>query len=60
MIGSFGPSPTLYTNNFHSEEAPSGMLARSGTYTVQTKITDDDKEVYAGQSEHTTCPLSQS
>ncbi|KZT51373.1 E set domain-containing protein [Calocera cornea HHB12733] len=47
MIGSYGPSPTPYTKVFASEEAPSGMLARSGTYTARSRVTDDDMSVYA-------------
>lgn len=25
---------------------PSGMLARSGTYNVRSRVTDDDKNIY--------------
>lgn len=31
---------------FASEESPSGMIARSGTYTVQSRVLDDDKHVW--------------
>ncbi|KAF8165186.1 immunoglobulin E-set [Crassisporium funariophilum] len=49
MLGSYGPSPTgePYTKNFDPEESPSGMLARSGTYNVRSRVIDDDGEVYA-------------
>ncbi|KAJ3305496.1 hypothetical protein HDV03_001362 [Kappamyces sp. JEL0829] len=41
MVGSYGPSPDLYTKKFAMEEAPSGMLAR-GTYKVKSRFVDDD------------------
>ncbi|KAF5388138.1 hypothetical protein D9615_000264 [Tricholomella constricta] len=49
MLGSYGPSPTgePYTKNFDPEESPSGMLARSGSYAVRSRVVDDDGEVYA-------------
>ncbi|KAG6837970.1 hypothetical protein H0H93_008364 [Arthromyces matolae] len=49
MIGSYGPQEQPYTTNFDSEESPSGVFARSGSYHVTSRVTDDDKEVYAGQ-----------
>ncbi|KAL5508467.1 RDI1 [Sanghuangporus vaninii] len=49
MLGSYGPSPEPYTKNFPTEESPSGMVARSGTYNVRSRVIDDDKEVYAGK-----------
>lgn len=51
MLGSYGPHPQgeAYTKNFESEEAPSGLLARSGTYNVRSRVVDDDGEVYAGR-----------
>jgi hypothetical protein len=50
MLGSYGPSPQgeAYTKNFDPEESPSGMLARSGSYNVRSRVVDDDGEVYAG------------
>ena len=50
MLGSYGPHPKgeAYTKNFDPEESPSGMLARSGTYNVRSRVIDDDGEVYAG------------
>jgi hypothetical protein len=50
MLGSYGPSPTgePYIKNFEAEESPSGMVARSGSYTVRSRVVDDDGEVYAG------------
>ncbi|KAI0750949.1 rho GDP-dissociation inhibitor [Daedaleopsis nitida] len=49
MLGSYGPHPKgeAYTKNFDPEESPSGMLARSGTYNVRSRVVDDDGEVYA-------------
>lgn len=54
MLGSYGPHPQgeAYTKNFDPEESPSGMLARSGTYNVRSRVVDDDGEVYAGEK----CP----
>jgi hypothetical protein len=48
MLGSYGPSAEPYTKVFDPEESPSGMLARSGTYNVKSRVIDDDGEVYAG------------
>jgi Rho GDP-dissociation inhibitor len=52
MLGSYRPNPTgdPYVKNFEAEESPSGMLARSGTYHVRSRVVDDDGEVYAGES----------
>ncbi|KAG6336341.1 hypothetical protein ID866_2736 [Astraeus odoratus] len=49
MLGSYGPHPQgeSYTKNFDPEESPSGILARSGTYHVRSRVVDDDGEVYA-------------
>jgi Rho GDP-dissociation inhibitor len=51
MLGSYAPSPDgkPYTKNFTEEESPSGMLARSGTYNVRSRVVDDDGEIYAGE-----------
>ena len=53
MLGSYGPHPKgeAYVKNFDPEESPSGMLARSGTYHVRSRVVDDDGEVYAGEYE---------
>lgn len=48
MLGSYGPSNEPYIKNFDPEESPSGVLARSGTYNVRSRVIDDDGEVYAG------------
>lgn len=50
MIGSYGPKPdgTPYESNFPTEESPSGMIARTGTYYVRSRIIDDDAQVHAG------------
>ncbi|KAF7983962.1 hypothetical protein HWV62_18390 [Athelia sp. TMB] len=49
MLGSYGPTSDgkPYTKVFDPEESPSGMLARSGTYNVRSRVSDDDGEVYA-------------
>ncbi|KAI0660843.1 rho GDP-dissociation inhibitor [Cubamyces menziesii] len=49
MLGSYGPHPKgeAYIKNFDPEESPSGMLARSGTYQVRSRVVDDDGEVFA-------------
>jgi hypothetical protein len=50
MLGSYGPNKTgePYTKNFEPDESPSGMLARTGTYNVRSRVTDDDGTVYIG------------
>lgn len=52
MLGSYGAHPEgpghVYVKNFDPEESPSGMIARSGTYNVQSRVIDDDGNVYAG------------
>jgi Rho GDP-dissociation inhibitor len=30
------------------QESPSGLIARSGTYVVKSRVVDDDNEIYAG------------
>jgi hypothetical protein len=54
MLGSYGPHPKgeAYTKDFEPEESPSGMIARSGSYNVRSRVIDDDGEVYAGLSLH--------
>ncbi|KAJ2916474.1 hypothetical protein MD484_g3892, partial [Candolleomyces efflorescens] len=49
MLGSYGPNPSgePYIKNFEPEESPSGMIARSGTYNVKSRVIDDDGEIYA-------------
>ncbi|KAG2077559.1 E set domain-containing protein [Suillus decipiens] len=49
MLGSYGPHPQgqPYTKNFDVEESPSGMVARTGSYQVRSRVIDDDGEVYA-------------
>jgi len=49
MLGSYAPHKEgePYTKNFDPEESPSGMLARSGTYNVKSRVIDDDGEIYA-------------
>lgn len=49
MLGSYGPNPAgqaNYEKIFESEESPSGMLARSGTYNVQSRVVDDDAKIW--------------
>jgi hypothetical protein len=44
---------------FASEESPSGMLARSGSYTVRSRVIDDDNHVWLdfewGEWHHDAC-----
>lgn len=47
MIGSYGPSSDLHVKRFVSEESPSGMLARSGSYLARSRVIDDDGTVWA-------------
>ena len=49
MLGSYGPNSEAYAKNFDPEESPSGMLARTGTYNVRSRVIDDDGEVFAGK-----------
>ncbi|WVF67431.1 hypothetical protein IAT40_002187 [Kwoniella sp. CBS 6097] len=46
MLGSYGPQEAAYTKVFASEESPSGMIARSGSYVVRSRVIDDDKHVW--------------
>ncbi|GAA5897969.1 hypothetical protein JCM8208_003207 [Rhodotorula glutinis] len=46
MIGSYGPSPEPVVKKLVAEESPSGMIARSGSYTVRSRVIDDDKHVH--------------
>jgi len=50
MLGSYAPHKDgeAYTKNFDTEESPSGMLVRTGTYHVRSRVVDDDGEIYAG------------
>lgn len=48
MLGSYGPNSEPYTKNFDSEESPSGILARSGAFSVRSRVVDDDGEVFIG------------
>ena len=48
MLGSYGPQEQAYTKDFDPDESPSGMLARSGTYNVRSRVIDDDGEVHCG------------
>ncbi|KIL68160.1 hypothetical protein M378DRAFT_191167 [Amanita muscaria Koide BX008] len=42
MLGSYSARAEPYTKDFESEESPSGMLARSGHYSVKSRVVDDD------------------
>lgn len=67
MLGSYGPQPQPYikvvstrwqvpsSHQFASEESPSGMLARSGTYSVKTRIMDDDGNKWLDDFEWSEC-----
>ncbi|KAG8709169.1 hypothetical protein FRC08_018496 [Ceratobasidium sp. 394] len=47
MIGSYGPRDEPHTVTFMTEESPSGMIARSGTYDVTSRVYDDDQKTHA-------------
>ncbi|KAF9247162.1 immunoglobulin E-set [Melanogaster broomeanus] len=49
MLGSYGPHPKgeAYAKNFDPEESPSGVLARTGSFNVRSRVVDDDGGVYA-------------
>lgn len=46
LLGSRAPSAELQLYTSDMEQAPSGVLSR-GHYLVKSKLTDDDKNVYA-------------
>jgi len=48
MLGSYAPSPDgiAYTKKFPDDESPSGLIARSGTYAVRSRVVDDDHQIY--------------
>ncbi|KAL7410488.1 immunoglobulin E-set, partial [Mrakia frigida] len=46
MIGSHGPQAEPHRRTILEEESPSGMLARSGSYLVRSRLTDDDGIVW--------------
>ncbi|GJJ07737.1 hypothetical protein Clacol_001942 [Clathrus columnatus] len=48
MLGSFAPAADgkPYVKPFDPEESPSGILARSGTYSVRSRVIDDDNNIY--------------
>ncbi|BGP16646.1 rho GDP dissociation inhibitor [Rhodosporidiobolus nylandii] len=46
MCGSYGPAADPVVKRIVTEEAPSGMLARSGSYSVRSRVIDDDKNIY--------------
>ena len=45
MVGSYGPKTEPHVFTTKPDEAPSGMMGR-GTYTIKSKFTDDDKNIY--------------
>lgn len=38
--------PLLFSPRLHPARSPSGMIARSGSYTVRSRVIDDDKHVH--------------
>lgn len=50
----------IIIKNFPEEDSPSGMIARSGTYNVKSRVVDDDGHIYAGMSPSFTHPSSRS
>lgn len=45
MVGSYGPKTEVQSYMTPTETAPSGMMSR-GHYSVKSKFTDDDKNIY--------------
>ena len=45
-LGSRAPSAEIQTYVSEVEQAPSGVLSR-GSFLVKSKLTDDDKNIYA-------------
>lgn len=48
MLGSFSCRDESYTKDFESEMSPCGILARSGSYDVTSRVVDDDGDIYMG------------
>jgi len=48
MLGSYAPAADgkPYVRPFEADESPSGMLARTGTYHVRSRVIDDDGNIY--------------
>lgn len=46
FLGSRAPSAEMQTYVTDTEQAPSGVLSR-GSFVVKSKLTDDDKNIYA-------------
>lgn len=61
MLGSYGPHPNgeAYSKNFDPEESPSGTIARMGSYSVKSRVVDDDGEIYAGMSPESRKPIAE-
>lgn len=50
MLGSYPPHPEeVRIKDFEPEESPSGLLARSGSYNVRSRVVDDDNHIVAGK-----------
>jgi Rho GDP-dissociation inhibitor len=49
MLGSYGAKPDPQRKVVIDDTFPSGILAR-GVYDVQSKVIDDDKNVWLGES----------
>ncbi|MDV5145428.1 hypothetical protein R1T08_14705 [Streptomyces sp. SBC-4] len=47
MLGSYGPSADPYTKRSEPEEAPTGVVARAGSYVVSSRFSDYGGTVYA-------------
>ncbi|EKM80187.1 hypothetical protein AGABI1DRAFT_113389 [Agaricus bisporus var. burnettii JB137-S8] len=47
MLGSYGPRDEQYTVDFEPDDSPSGIIARTGTYNVVSRVVDDDGEIHA-------------
>lgn len=46
MLGSYGTKDEAYRRTIVEDESPAGLLARSGTYNVRSRIVDDDETVW--------------
>jgi Rho GDP-dissociation inhibitor len=49
MLGSYGPRDEPYTVDFESDDAPSGLIARTGIYNVVSRVIDDDGGIHASK-----------
>ena len=48
ILGPYAPSANISTRDFPEQESPSGIIARSGSYDVRSRVINDDGYVFAG------------